>query len=463
MKWNKIVLKLGGTIMILFLVVLLPLGFIINQIFTNFYFDKVQEETEELSMKYARTLESMDNPMMLNMFETLAELTSKEIVILNEEQQIIANSGVQTLDLSENEWDQLVAGRSVTKQMEEPVTDKNYLVSGQPIVRSNTYKGAFFVLASVGGIHESIEKVRDLLVLSGVGAIFLALGFTFVVSRKMSDPLIEMEKATRQMAKGNLDIRLTVPSGDEIGSLSKAINDLAYELNRYRTNRKEFFADISHELRTPISYLQGYAQVLRAGLYQTEEEKKHYLTIIEEEANRLIQLINDLFDLSKMEEGRIDLHFDSLDVGEIVENALSKMKIEAQKKGLVTNLNVQSNLPLVEADGLRLEQVFINLLSNALRYTESGSINVDVGYDHQNVNVVITDTGIGIPEMELPHIFERFHRVEKSRSRDFGGSGLGLAIVKNLVELQNGTISVQSKEGEGTRFKLTFPIRGENR
>jgi signal transduction histidine kinase len=460
MKWNKIVLKLGGTIMILFLVVLLPLGFVINQIFSNFYFSKVQEETEQLSEKYASTIPSLENPMMLHMFETLADLTNKETVIIDDKMQVVANSGVQGVNLSKDEIDQLLAGQPFTKRFEDTETKRNYLVSGHPIIQSGNFKGAFFVLASVGGINESIAKVRDLLILSGVGAFFLALGFTFVVSRKMSDPLIAMEKATRQMTKGDLDIRLNVPSGDEIGSLAKAINDLAYELNRYRTNQREFFADISHELRTPISYLHGYAQVLRTGLYQTEEEKSQYLKIIEDEANRLIQLINDLFDLSKMEEGRIDLHIDSVNVGEIAENALSKIKMEAENKGLSTNIQIQENLPLIEADGLRMEQIFINLLNNAVRYTEKGSINVEVDFDHNNVKIVIADTGIGIPERELSHIFERFHRVEKSRSRDFGGTGLGLAIVKNLVEIQNGSISVNSQVGKGTKFEISFPVEG---
>lgn len=148
----------------------------------------------------------------------------------------------------------------------------------------------------------------------------------------MSGPLLEMEKATREIAKGNLDIRVNIPSDDEVGSLGKAINDLALETNRYRSNRREFFANISHELRTPISYLKGYAQVLRQGLYQTEEERLQYLNIIEEETERMVRLINDLFDLSKMEEGKIDLRMATIDLTEVLENALFKGRLELEKK-----------------------------------------------------------------------------------------------------------------------------------
>src|SRR5699024_1594719 len=303
-----------------------------------------------------------------------------------------------------------------------------------------------------------VSKIRDLLILSAVGALFLALGFTFVLSKKMSDPLLEMEQATREIAKGNLDIRVSIPSKDEIGSIGKAINDLALETNRYRSNRREFFANITHELRTPISYLKGYAHVLKQSLYRTEEERLHYLNIIESETERMVRLINDLFDLSKMEEGKIDLQMSTVDLTEVLESALFKVKMEFENKGLTLKTQIDERVPYIEADGIRLEQIFTNLLGNAVRYTEKGYVSVKVWSADRKVDVIIEDTGIGIPEKDLPLVFERFHRVEKSRSRELGGTGLGLSIVKNLVELQNGTILVNSQIGKGTRFKLSFPV-----
>ncbi|WP_407270624.1 ATP-binding protein [Radiobacillus sp. PE A8.2] len=455
---NKIVLKLGGTIMVLFLVVLLPLGYVANQIFTNFYYSQVQEEVEELSQKYALTITSMENEKFLTMFKTLAELTNKEIYIIDADGKVVAESGVQITNLSNKDIGLLSKGQPVQKKFRDAKAEVSYLGSGYPIIQSDTFKGAFFVLATINDVQEPVDKIRDLLILSVVGALFLALGFTFLLSKKMSDPLIEMEKATRQIAKGNLDIRVDIPSDDEVGSLGKAINDLALETNRYRSNRREFFANISHELRTPISYLQGYAQVLKQGLYQTEEERLQYLSIIEDETERMVRLINDLFDLSKMEEGKIDLQMSSIDLIEVLESALFKVKIELEKKGLTLRSQIDERVPYIEADGIRLGQIFTNLLGNAVRYTEKGFVSVKVWNVDNKVHVIIEDTGIGIPENDLPLVFERFHRVEKSRSRELGGTGLGLAIVKNLVELQNGTISVNSQEGKGTRFLLSFPV-----
>nr|GGG85184.1 two-component sensor histidine kinase [Virgibacillus oceani] len=458
MNMNKIVLKLGGTIMVLFLVVLLPLGYVANQIFTNFYYKQVQEEVEDLSRKYALTITSFENEKFLNMFKTLADLTNKEIYIVSADGKVIAESGVQLTNLSNKDVGLLSKGKPIQRKFRDAKADVSYLGSGHPIIQSGTFKGAFFVLAPINDVQEPVEKIRDLLILSAVGALFLALGFTFLLSKKMSDPLIEMEQATRQIARGNLDIRVSIPSDDEVGSLGRAINDLAIETNRYRSNRKEFFANISHELRTPISYLKGYAQVLKQGLYQTEEERLHYLNIIEEETERLVRLINDLFDLSKMEEGKFDLQMSPINLTEVLESALFKVKMEFKKKGLTLKSQIDEDVPYINGDGLRLEQIFMNLLGNAVRYTEKGSIYVKVWSTDRKVHVIVEDTGMGIPEKDLLLVFERFHRVEKSRSRELGGTGLGLAIVKNLVELQNGTISVSSEMGRGTRFHLSFPI-----
>lgn len=453
---NRIVLKLGGIMMCLILAVLLPLGFVADKIFTNFYYNQIQQEIRELSQKYANTVTSLDDETMINMFKNLAYFTNKEIYITDASGKVIADTGIQVNPLSNNELSLLSIGESIQKNVEDRKTNNHYLGYGHPIMFSNTFQGSFFVLAPVDDAHEPVHKIRDLLILSAVGAFFLALGFTFFLARKMSNPLLEMERATREIAKGNLDIRVNKLPNDELGSLGAAINDLAVETNQYRANRSELFANISHELRTPFSYLKGYANVLKNNLYETEKERQLYLTIIEDETERIMRLINDLFDLSKMEEGQIDLQMEAVDLAEIMETSVLKIWIELEKKGLTLVRDIDRDIPLIEADGNRLEQIFINLLTNAIRYTEKGAIFLNVWSEKNKVYVTIEDTGIGIPEEDLPLIFERFHRVEKSRSRDFGGTGLGLAIVKNLVEIQHGTISVSSEINKGTKFELSF-------
>ncbi|WP_394141613.1 ATP-binding protein [Cytobacillus oceanisediminis] len=433
-----------------------------NQIFTGFYFNKVQEQINELSSRYASSITSLEEKDIIHMFELLATMTDQEIVIVNEQGIVVANSGLPSLPKGErinaDDLSLLVSDALVQKEYYDKISKRRYLSVGRPIISQERFLGGIFVLVSVEDMYQSLEIIKKSVVLAGTGAVFLAFGFTFIVSRKLSNPLLEMEKATRKIAKGDLNTRISSSTKDEIGSLATAINDLAVELHRYRSNRREFFANISHELRTPITYLEGYANALENNLYRTEDEKRQYLQIIQQEAGRMSKLVQDLFELSKMEEGKLALHFEEIDLIEVVENALLKTKIKAQEKRLQLEFNKVYHLPAIYADGLRMEQIVINLIENAIRYTEKGTINIKLTSDPDRVKLTVEDTGIGIPNEDVPYLFERFYRVEKSRSREFGGSGLGLAIVKQLVELQNGTISVKSDVGKGTCFELTFPI-----
>ncbi|PGT79585.1 ATP-binding protein [Bacillus sp. AFS040349] len=461
MKWNSIVVKLGASILLLVLAILLPLGFIMNQIFSGFYFSKVQEQINVLSTRYAETINTLD-VQYLHMFELLATLTDQEIVIVDDQGIVVANSGIPSLPKGEkidsDELDLLTNNKATQNEYYDETNNRRYLSVGKPIYSDNVFIGGIFVLASIEDMYQSVDIIEKSVILAGVGAIFLALGFIFILSRKLSNPLLEMEKATRKIAKGDLDTRVSIGTKDEVGSLGNAINDLAFELHRYRSNRREFFANISHELRTPITYLEGYANALENNLYQSEEEKKQYLQIIQEEASRMSKLVNDLFELSKMEEGKVELFFEEVDLVEVVENALLKTKIKAKEKGLKLDFSRLPNIPSIHADGLRMEQIVINLIENAIRYTEKGMVKVILFKELERVTLAVEDTGIGIPEEDVPFLFERFYRVEKSRSREFGGTGLGLAIVKQLVELQSGTITVKSKVGKGTCFELTFPM-----
>ncbi|UOF92329.1 ATP-binding protein [Fodinisporobacter ferrooxydans] len=460
---NRIVYKLSGSILLFFLGVLLPFGFVINQIFTNFYYQNVQQEIDQTSSKLAQSIAHYHDSMMIDMMQMMAEFSGAKLYIADAQGKIIVNTSLPSITkqglIPDQELKLLSVGTSIQKHYQDPISKISYLIVGKPIIDQGRFYGGVFVVSSIELIHQSILKIRQLLILSGFGAFFLAVGFTFVLTKKLSNPLIRMEQATRKIAKGNFSIRLDVMSKDEIGSLAAAINDLAVELQRYRDTRSEFFANISHELRTPITYLEGYAKVIKEGLYASEEEKDQYLGIIQKESQRMGRLIYDLFELSKMEAGKFDLDLEWVDLVEIMENLVRNTSLQAKEKGLDIQLNIRDELPLILGDGLRMEQIFMNLLTNAIRYTNKGKIVIDLQrVADRHVLVSMEDTGIGIPQEELKHIFERFYRVEKSRSRQYGGTGLGLAIVKQLVELHGGQIQVHSQSGTGTRFEVRFPM-----
>lgn len=460
MKWNGIAVKLGISILMLFFIILLILGFALNQLFTDFYKNQTYQEADALSNR-AISMMGMHGYEVPHMFEIMASFTEGDLHLLNRHGEhvfITKESSFTDMEpLTEEEIEQLSQGVRIQF---ETMNDKNerYLVSAKPLVSSNQFIGAIYLFSPMENVYDSINKVRKLMILSGIGAMFLAAGFMYIASSQMTKPLLQMERAARRMSKGELESKIDVRSKDEIGSLATAINDLAHDLKRHRDTRSEFFANISHELRTPITYLQGYSDVLHKGLYDSNEEKDQYIQVIHEEAGRLKGLIQDLFDLAKMEEGQFSMELEQTDLTGLLTRCIHRMELRAKEKGISLINSMNEDPIVIVADPRRLEQIFMNLLDNAVRYTREGRVTVETIVVHKSVSIIISDTGLGIPEDELPYIFERFYRVEKSRSRELGGTGLGLAIVKKLVELQEGTIELSSKWERGTEVRLVFPI-----
>ncbi|MCE3201049.1 HAMP domain-containing histidine kinase [Paenibacillus sonchi] len=457
MKNNRISLKLGFIIITVFLIVLVFLGFTVDRLFTSFYSDRMRTENEELGSHFAVMAQS--DSTSSEMMKTFAEFSNVSIFNVKANGEVILHSGNH--DSSDQnmfrrpDLEKIFAGKKVNFLY----TDKagiRYFVSGQPIYEKDVASSALYVMSSTEKMEQSLLAVRNLLILSGIGAFLLALGITWIIAQYLSRPLLKMQQATRKIAAGNLETRLDINSSDEMGSLAHAINDLAVDLQRYRDTRQEFFANISHELRTPITYLEGYSQVLQQELYETVEERNKYLEIIHDEALRLQHLVEDLFDLAKMEEGKISLELEWVNMSDLAQQAVRKVELKAREKSLSLHYNENGMMKKIRADKKRMEQVILNLLENAVRYTEQGEIKVSVTYTTSAFLLVVEDSGIGIPKDEIPYIFERFYRVEKSRSRQYGGTGLGLSIVKKLVELQSGQITVTSEVGKGTQFKIQF-------
>lgn len=457
MKLNSIGIKIGFTIMLLFLVVLLPLGFFIDRIFLQTYSLQVHQKVNEQSIDLVEKLNRLPETDP-DFYKFLRLIAGNEIVVFNSDGMITSNS-VFDYKKGEHIPKELVSivkeGKHFERDYYKPETNEHIFFVGRPIIQNGTFHGGILVFSSINELPE----LRNWIIRSIIGAIILALGVTIFVSKRMSKPMIEIEKATREIAKGNLNTKVQIQSNDEVGSLAQAINDLSIELNNYRRNRSELLANISHELRTPISYLKGYAQLINSHQYRDDKELENYSGIIEKESDRLAKLIQELFELSKMEEGQINLYMQSIDIEDMIESVLQKVKLKAMKKNIHLVFNIDQELPLIISDGSRVEQIILNLMENAINYTEAGEIVVTATYLKNSITVSIKDTGVGIPDEDIPFIFDRFYRVEKSRSREMGGTGLGLAIVSELVKQLQGSITVETELGKGTEFLLSLPIK----
>ncbi len=230
------------------------------------------------------------------------------------------------------------------------------------------------------------------------------------------------------------------------------------QFRRVEKMRTEFVANVSHELKTPVTAVKGFAETLLDGALEDPELRYQFVQIIYNESDRLSRLVQDLLELSKIESGHSVFRFRPYDVNSVVEAAAESLRNQAVQNGLTLNVHLADEPAVAEVAPERIQQVLVNLIGNAIAYTPApGSVDVYVANHSDGVEVSVVDTGIGIPEKDLPHIFERFYRVDKDRSRSTGGTGLGLAIVKHILEAHHSRIQVQSELGKGSKFSFVLP------
>jgi two-component system phosphate regulon sensor histidine kinase PhoR len=226
------------------------------------------------------------------------------------------------------------------------------------------------------------------------------------------------------------------------------------EMKNVEKIKKDFVVNVSHELRTPLTAIKGFVETLEESV---EDENRNFVEIIKRNTDRLINIVEDLLVLSELEEKGTTLELEELQLKEMVERILKIFEPRMKEKGLGLELHVKGSAPRIMADAFKLEQALINLIDNAVKYTEKGTIAISLRYQDSQVMIEIKDTGIGIPEEHIPRLFERFYVVDKSRSKRLGGTGLGLSIVKHIVLLHNGTLQVKSLPSQGTTFSISLP------
>jgi len=301
----------------------------------------------------------------------------------------------------------------------------------------------------------SASTSRFLLV-GGLVAIAIALLLIFVLSRRITSPIGVLAKAARRLGRGDLSQRVQLRGEGEVATLAQAFNSMATDLEHAEQLRRNLIADVAHELRTPLSNIQGYLEAIRDGVMKPDAAT---IRSLNEEAALLSQLVNELQELSLAEAGELKLVYQAEDITKLLKQAVTPWQPQLAAKEILLFLDLPDNLPLVSTDWQRVQQVLHNLLENAVAYTgRGGTITVTAAKQGDWVEVSVSDTGEGIPAEDLPNIFERFYRVDKSRAKVTGGSGLGLTIAKRLVEAHGGTITVQSELGKGSRFSFTLPI-----
>jgi signal transduction histidine kinase len=299
--------------------------------------------------------------------------------------------------------------------------------------------------------------VTEALLVATMTALVTAVTISLFISRRVVIPIRQMMEVSRYIAAGHYRERVQVTSQDELGQLAHSFNQMAASLEQVETMRRELIANVAHELRTPLTSIKGYMEGLIDGVLPVEPGT---LQQIYREADRLQRLVDDLQELSRVEAGAFELNHQPLLMAELITRVVNRLRPQFEEKGITLHLNLSTDLPPVLADEDRLSQVLINLMGNALQYTPTGgTVTITSKIQNRDLLVTVSDSGIGISSEHLPHLFTRFYRADKSRSRVGGGSGIGLTIVKHLIEAHGGKVWANSPGiGLGSTFGFSLPM-----
>jgi signal transduction histidine kinase len=313
---------------------------------------------------------------------------------------------------------------------------------------------------------EKLETTNNAIILQFfyvfIGAIILASLLSFLLSQSFSKPLVLINNAAKEIAKGNYNTTINLKSSEEIKDLGETINNLAGQLSRVEKIRREFIANVSHEIRTPLSYLQGYTEILLDGLAENKEEEQKYLNIIMEESIRLKTMVNEILQLSQVEEGFSPLNINSFSMDALLKRTIDKVYSYAAKRNISIKFNnISDDLLFCLADESKIKQVVINLLHNAIKHSFNyGNILINSYKQNDRIYVCIRDFGEGIPQEDINFIFDRFYTINKSKSEE--STGLGLAIVKSIISSHGSEVTINSVVGEGTEFCFWLQAYHEN-
>ncbi len=584
---RSLVGKLWLAIVVLIIMVMFFLGVFLSQFFGDFYFSLKSQELVRNGTEIADMITSApDRQEWQEELTMISRYIDAKIVVTDRRGLIrsctIQGGGMHRGDkLMYPDVEKILEGDIVTQRGEYPGLEMTVLSVGVPIKVKNQVIGAVFLHSPVEPVTDTVKTVQKFIMYGTVGTIILATILAFILSKKVTKPVLDMNRVAMEMARGNFRERVIPESQDELGLLGNTLNFLSAELQKniealstekdqlesiirsmtdavvtfdingsvllinpparelfkLRTEtgtlhindfsavpvvtemfrealsgkkemkgeipfeertlkvvlaplrnqdgdirgivavlqdvtkekrlemlRREFVANVSHELRSPLSLLQGYVEALADGLAENEEERGQYLDILLDETLRLRRLVNDLLDLTQMETGNMTMRFDKISLSELIKRVTDRLRPLFAEKGKEMIIAVPDDIPPVSGDEDRLQQVLVNLLDNAAKFTpEGGVVRVSAVTGHDRVDISVTDSGPGIPETELEQVWERFYKADKARTRDeAGGTGLGLAIVKNIIQAHRGSVSVTSEPGRGTTFKVSLNIYDES-
>lgn len=400
---------------------------------------------------------------------------SVEIYLLDEAGKILAFFAEPGKELQQNQVsldpiNTFLAGDQKTPILGDDPRHEGKLktFSATPVQIGSNTPGYIYVILMGEQYDSAADMLRESYIIRntsiGIFGAFITTGLIgLILFALLTKRFRQMTSKVKEFERGKYDVRIASKSGDEVGQLSQAFDHMAdtitanmKELKKTDDLRRELVANVSHDLRSPLASIQGYLETIMMKENELPaEQKKKYLEIIFDNTKMLNSLVNDLFELSKLDAQQIQPQTESFSMADLTQDVVIKFNPLAKKLGVTLDLDVAKSLPLVQADIALIERALSNLIDNAIRFTPAnGTVKIYLKKQTNQVLIDITDTGPGIPAEELPLIFERFYRIDKSRAKSYGGAGLGLAIAKKIIELHDCKIEVKSQLNQGTTFSF---------
>jgi signal transduction histidine kinase len=346
-----------------------------------------------------------------------------------------------------------VTGQVTVRQTKHNRLNSNIMLVGIPIGEEPEVGGVLIISAPLAAINEAKGIIKEQLMIVTVILILTSLLISYYFSKAFTKPILKINEAAAKMADGNLSVRIDVKSSDELGMLSNTINNLSIQLQKIEQLRKDLIANVSHEFRTPLSLIKGYAETIRDVTGDMKEKRDSQLQIILEETDRLKSLVDDTLNLSQLQSGIFQLDIIPFDISASVSNIMSRFSYILEEKGISLEIQGGRDEIVVMGSEPQIEQVLYNFANNACNHTASGGrIQIRILQNEDDIKVEVSDNGEGIPSKELPYIWDRFYKASKGDK----GKGLGLSIAKEILEAHGVSYGVESKQGEGTTFWFTL-------
>ncbi|MFO8060124.1 MAG: HAMP domain-containing sensor histidine kinase [Bacillota bacterium] len=487
MNWalKSIFGRLLVSFLLVILIALISVGGMLSYLMERYFYGmrewQIKQQAESMASSIQDSLDGDDMQKVHEVIASLAHSVGMQISVFDSEGKLVTQSipedvgdyASEGFNFDEHEIESVFEGNTITKKAFGPGARSLLIAIPLPLVSPTEevedpaeITGMITLHAPLKGIEDTIAHLSRLILYSGAVAILIAGFIAYSLSRRIARPLHAINISAMNLARGITPPRIPVDSTDEIGQIAKTFNHAAIQIERTVEEQKKLAAlrknlldNVSHDFRTPLSAIRGYSELMLDGLLPPEQHDR-YLNLILDNTKYLDRLLHDLIDLSSLESSHAVLKYESLEAQGVARRSLDSIMTRAEEKSIDVALQVSEELPELYADPDRIQQVLINLLENALQYTEAGGrVWLRAYQADEHIVFEVADTGIGIPEDEQEKIWERFYKVDRSRYDAKRSSGLGLAISRQIVELHGGYVEVESEPECGSTFRAFIPAQ----